>query len=98
MMQEYVFPMLMRQEYVYHVLMTLQEYPLCSDEAGISWRNAAVCVACVQKYTITLRRNSKSSKTARGMIYPGMLGLPAVGAGKIFAFFVIFAKPFPPFL
>jgi len=78
--------------------MTVQEYLLCSDEAGISWRNAAVCVACVQKYTITLRRNSKSSKTARGMIYPGMLGLPHVGAGKIFAFFVIFAKPFPPFL
>ncbi len=29
------FYMLMRQEYVFHVLMTVQEYLLCSDEAGI---------------------------------------------------------------
>jgi hypothetical protein len=91
----------MRQEYVFHMLMNAGICLscaddgagislLCSDEAGISWRNAAVCVACVQKYTITLRRNSKSSKTARGMIYPGMRGFPDIGAGKIFAFFVIF--------
>jgi hypothetical protein len=55
----------MKQEYVFHMLMSggiclscaddgAGISLLCSDEAGISWRNAAVCVACVQKY-----KNSK---------------------------------------
>jgi hypothetical protein len=38
----------------------------------------------VQKYTITLRRNSKSSKTARGMIYPGTPVFPFGGAPRRF--------------
>jgi hypothetical protein len=38
-----------RRNMFYHVLMTMQEYPLCSDEAGISFHmlmSAGICLSC----------------------------------------------------
>jgi hypothetical protein len=50
---------LMRQEYVCHVLTTVQEYLLCSDEAGISWRNATLSV---RQCVLRVCKNTKNLK------------------------------------